>query len=485
MLFPVTASTTGSGVRFPDRYELRAQAGKGGMGAVYQALDRQTGALVAVKVLHSRGAIEMARFAQEARVLAELSHPGIVRYFDHGLTPDGAPYIAMEWLDGETLEERLARGRLGPAQAARIAHQVLAALSAAHGRDIVHRDIKPGNIFLVGGKLTDVRVLDFGIARRRLDINRLTRDGSTVGTPLYTSPEQARGRADVDGRADIFSLGCVLFEALAGVPPFSGDSPLEVMTKVCAGRAPELSSKRAGLPPALTALVRAMLAPEPARRPQSAALLAGDFAQLASGPGGADTGFPAAAKQPLGRSGRVLGSEASMASVMLISRGRRAKHEDDFVLAEIRRLAERFNCVMDRLIDRTVLVTAAAWPAAEEQAIRLASLALALREFEPAAKIAIATGRTTLLGQLPVGPLMERLPLLMNGQATGTIRLDEATRRLLPPAFRVAGTPAPLLLLSGAPAPDAEAPREAANAVPAPAASHPAPRPRRASVTDG
>ena len=484
MLFPVTASTTGSGVRFPDRYELRAQAGKGGMGAVYQALDHQTGALVAVKVLHSRGAIEMARFDQEARVLAELSHPGIVRYFDHGLTPDGAPYIAMEWLDGETLEGRLARGRLGPAQAARIAHQVLAALSAAHGRDIVHRDIKPGNIFLVGGKLTDVRVLDFGIARRRLDIKRLTRDGSTVGTPLYTSPEQARGRADVDGRADIFSLGCVLFEALAGVPPFSGDSPLEVMAKVCAGRAPELSSKRAGLPPALTALVRAMLAPEPARRPQSAALLAGEFAQLASGPGGADTGFPAAEQPPREKSGRVAGSEESVVSVMLISRGRRAKHEDDFFLAEIRRLAGRFTCVMDRLIDRTVLVTAAAAPPAEEQAIRLASLALALRAFEPAAKSAIATGRTTLLGQLPVGPLMERLPLLMNGQAAGTIRLDEATRRLLPPAFRVAGTPAPLLL-SGAPAPDAERPCEAAGVVPAPAAGHPEPRPRHPSVTDG
>jgi hypothetical protein len=256
------------------------------------------------------------------------------------------------------------------------------------------------------------------------------------------------------------------------------------MTKVCAGRAPELSSKRAGLPPALTALVRAMLAPEPARRPQSAALLAGEFAQLASGPGGADTGFPAAEQPPREKSGRVAGSEESVVSVMLISRGRRAKHEDDFFLAEIRRLAGRFTCVMDRLIDRTVLVTAAAAPTAEEQAIRLASLALALREFEPAAKSAIATGRTTLLGQLPVGPLMERLPLLMNGQVAGTIRLDEATRRLLPPAFRVAGTPAPLLL-SGAPAPDAERQCEAAGAVPAPAAGHPEPRPRHPSVTDG
>ena len=117
MISPVTLRPTGDGARVPDRYQLGNQAGKGGMGAVYQALDHQTGALVAVKVLHSRGAIEMARFDQEARVLAELSHPGIVRYFDHGLTPDGAPYIAMEWLDGETLEGRLARGRLGPAQA--------------------------------------------------------------------------------------------------------------------------------------------------------------------------------------------------------------------------------------------------------------------------------------------------------------------------------------------------------------------------------
>ena len=474
----VTPRTPGGGARLPERYLLKSQAGKGGMGVVYQAVDRDTGKLVAVKVLYSRGAIEMARFEQEARVLAELSHPGIVRYSDHGLTPDGSPYIAMEWLEGETLEDRLARGRLAPAEAAGIAELVLTALSAAHGRDIVHRDIKPGNIFLVGAKPTDVRVLDFGIARRRFDIKRFTRDGSTVGTPLYTSPEQARGRGDVDGRADIFSLGCVLFEALSGEPPFAGDNPLEVMTKVCAGRAPELSSKRAGLPPQLVSVVSAMLAPDPARRPQSAAQLAVELARLATVPAAVEPDVAAPSK-PGGAGSR----RDRLVTVMRILHSRRSREEDDRLLAETRKLAERFACTLDRLIDRSLLATAGL-VSAEEQTIRLASLALALCELEPAVRIAIATGRSALVGQLPVGPLMERLPLLMAAQDTGTVRVDEATRRLLPPAFHVAGTPAPLLLLTSRP-PELATPPDPPALPLAPAADTPEPRPRRRSVADG
>ena len=437
---------TGDGPNLPERYEWKSQAGKGGMGVVYQAIDRTSGTLVALKVLSSRGMVEMARFNQEAKVLAELSHPGIVRYLDHGLTPDGAPYIAMEWLEGETLDERLQRGRLGPTEVARIAQQVLVALSAAHGRDIVHRDIKPGNIFLVGCKLGDVRVLDFGIARRRLDIKRFTRDGATVGTPLYTSPEQARGRADVDGRADIFSLGCVLFEALAGEPPFVGASPLEVMTKVCAGRPSDLACKRPGLPPTLLLLVKSMLAADPVRRPQSAAALADEFGRfLAVCPAVPEvSGADVPARVRLTGAGP---TDACMASVLLASRAWRGKHEDRDFLAEIRRLSERYSCVTDRLVSRSVLVTAMAAPSPEEQAARLAHLAFAVRDIEPAVKIAIASGRTQLHGQMPVGPLMERLPLLMIGQAAGTIRVDETTRRFLLADFEVTSAPGPLLLV--------------------------------------
>ena len=452
MTSSVDPITSGSGSRFSERYDLGKRAGMGGMGAVYRAIDRQSGAVVAIKILHSRGTLELARFDQETRVLAELSHPGIVRYFNHGTTADGAPYLAMEWLDGETLEDRLARGRLGPAEATSVAHPVLAALSAAHGRNIVHRDIKPGNIFLVGGNLTDVRVLDFGIARRVFDIKRLTRSGSTVGTPLYTSPEQARGRADVDGRADIFSLGCVLFEMLAGEPPFTGATPLEVMTKVCAGRAPELASRRAGLPPGLTSLIDAMLAKEPARRPQSAAALADQFAGLGRSPGDTSSDHSAAGRILSGRRGPILESHERMASAMLVALGKRATHKNEPFLVEVRCLSERFACVLDRLIDGTLLVTVRAASTAEEQAIRLASAALALRELEPAARIAIATGRTAILGQLPVGPLMDRLPTLMEGQEAGTIRLDEATRRLLPPCFTAKGSQDhPSVLVGSAP----------------------------------
>jgi hypothetical protein len=462
----------------------------GGMGTVYQAIDRESGALVALKILHSRNTIEQARFEQEARVLAELCHPGIVRYFDHGLTPNGSPYIAMEWLEGETLEDRLGRGTLGPAAAAHVARLVLEALAAAHARNIVHRDIKPGNIFLVGWKLTELRVLDFGIARRVLDDKRLTRKGSTVGTPLYTSPEQARGRADVDGRADIFSLGCVLFEVLTGEPPFTGETPLEVMTKVCAGRVPEVTSRRPGVPPALAALVHAMLAPDASLRPQSAAGLANDFAEVVRLLGGIGGESAAASPPSCNKRDAISESEEHLASAMLVSLGKRegsgennrplaerrhgpkaasaqgaitdrpGKDEEDARLAEIRRLLDLYACEMDRLINRTLLFTAPTVSTAHEQAIQLASAALALREIEPDAKIAIATGRASFLGRLPVGRLMDSLPTLMEAQEAGTIRVDETTHRLLPARFAAGGLPGNTLLLDEARTPATELPRE-------------------------
>jgi hypothetical protein len=231
-----------------------------------------------------------------------------------------------------------------------------------------------------------------------------------------------------------------------------------------------------------------MLACDPARRPQSAAALAAEFAQLPTGP--AEAGFPDR-EDGFGarvRSGRAVAGEGLMASAMRVTRGRRAKHEDDFFLGEIRRLAERLACTTDRLVDRAVLVTAGTSTPAEEQSTRLAALALAVRDLEPASKIAIATGRTTLLGQLPVGPLMERLPLLMDGQAPGTIRLDETTRRLLPPGFRVAGPPGALLLLGGEKAAQgtlaASAGEGSASTEPPPPV-RPASRPRRPSAADG
>jgi len=268
MMAPVTTRTPGGGPRFSDRYELKSQAGIGGMGTVYQAIDRESGALVALKILHSRNTIEQARFDQEARVLSELSHPGIVRYFDHGVAPHGSPYIAMEWLEGETLEERLARGILGPAAAAHVARLVLEALAAAHARNIVHRDIKPSNIFLEllqgeqGQPVDHVKLLDFGVARVEWAETRLTNANSPLGTRGYMSPEQEQG-IEIDHRADIFALGSVLYECL------TGELPLLTLASLWSGeRSADSGVHRASvdIPDHWRVLIQRAMAPLPQQR---------------------------------------------------------------------------------------------------------------------------------------------------------------------------------------------------------------------------
>jgi serine/threonine protein kinase len=473
-----------------DRFELKSEAGTGGMGTVYQAIDRRTGAVVALKVLHVRTATESARFDQEARLLAELSHPGIVRYFDRGTAPHGSPFIAMEWLEGETLEERLSRGTLGPAAVAHLACRVLEALAAAHERGVVHRDIKPSNVFLVGWKLTDTRILDFGIARRVLDPKRFTRKGSTVGTPLYASPEQARGRHDVDGRADIFSLGCVLYEALTGEPPFTGDTPTEVMQKVCAGMVAPLSSRRPNLPPDLERLIHRMLMPDPGARPLSATALAVEFRSLAQRLG--DLGEETASAKPPSplRAGCISESEERTICAMLVSLARRpvadglrrtardrrigpqaafpwqAEHKtselkDDSPerLAALESAIRALGGEIDRLIDRTLLATAPAVGAAREQAMQMARAALVVRDMEPDAKIAIGSGRASFMARVPAGRLMDALPALMQGQTAGSIRIDENTRRLLPGRFVVGDSDGVTLLFAEAGGAGPERPR--------------------------
>jgi hypothetical protein len=473
-----------------DRFELKSEAGTGGMGTVYQAIDRQTGAVVALKVLHVRTATETARFDQEARLLAELSHPGIVRYFDRGTAPRGSPFIVMEWLEGETLEERLSRGTLGPAAVAHLAHHVLDALAAAHERGVVHRDIKPSNVFLVGWRLTDTRILDFGIARRVFDPKRFTQKGSTVGTPLYASPEQARGRHDVDGRADIFSLGCVLYEALTGDPPFTGDNATEVMQKVCAGTLAPLSSRRSNVPPELEQTIHRMLQPDPDARPVSARVLAGDFRVLAQRLGDLGAETASAKPPPPLRPSSISESEERTICAMLISLGRRPVADGPRRTVQERRLGphaafpwqatnkavevknespERFaaletairalGCEMDRLIDRTFLATAPAVGTAREQAMQIARAALVLRDTEPDAKIAIGSGRAAFMARVPVGRLMDSLPALMQGQQAGTVRIDETTRRLLPARFVVGDADGGALLFAEAGGSGPERPR--------------------------
>ena len=209
--------------RFGERFQVESLVGSGGMGMVFRGRDLLDGQPVAVKVLRKQGHDATERLFREAEALAALAHPAIVRYVAHGATLQGEPYLVMEWLDGETLEDRLARGAIGPVAAARLGSRVLGALAAAHGLGIVHRDLKPSNLFLPGADLGQAKLLDFGIARWTHDDLRVTRPGKTLGTPMYMAPEQARDGEAVDGRADIFSLGCVIYECATGEPPPRAD----------------------------------------------------------------------------------------------------------------------------------------------------------------------------------------------------------------------------------------------------------------------
>jgi serine/threonine protein kinase len=178
------------GERLDDRFELEQPIGAGGMGTVFRARDPISGETVAVKVLSEGEGHRTERFAREVKVLAELSHPGIVRYISHGVTPSGELFLVMEWIDGEVLKARLERGPLPVSDAVTFATRVAEALGAAHAHGVVHRDLKPSNLILPGDRIDQVKILDFGIAQRE-GKTQLTQTGMMLGTPGYMAPEQA------------------------------------------------------------------------------------------------------------------------------------------------------------------------------------------------------------------------------------------------------------------------------------------------------
>ena len=256
-------------------YEIVAPIGAGGMGEVYRARDPRLGRDVAVKVL-PRAATDdpdrLARFAQEARTIAALSHPNLLAIFDVGTGE--VPYLVTELLDGETLRRRLERGPLGPGDAVGIALQIAAGLGAAHARGVVHRDLKPDNIFVTAD--TRVKILDFGLATTMTLASPDSTDttaartlpGVVLGTIGYLAPEQARARP-IDHRADIFACGAVLFEMVTAQRAFRGDSPADTIALLL-HRPPSELAFGPGVPPALAAAVRRCLEQDPGRRFQSA-----------------------------------------------------------------------------------------------------------------------------------------------------------------------------------------------------------------------
>ncbi|MEP6731211.1 MAG: serine/threonine-protein kinase, partial [bacterium] len=244
------------------RYVLKREIGRGGAATVYLAHDVRHERLVAIKVLHHElsHALGAQRFLREIKLTASLQHPHILPIHDSGEVHDLLFYV-MPYVEGDSMRQRLtADSRLSVEEAVRIGREVAGALAYAHERGVVHRDIKPENILFSGGHAI---LADFGIARA---INRahekITQQGTITGTPAYMSPEQARDRA-FDGRSDVYSLACVLYEAMAGVPPFVGETPQQLLTQRISRRAPLLREYRHDVPAPIEAVIAKALSISP------------------------------------------------------------------------------------------------------------------------------------------------------------------------------------------------------------------------------
>jgi serine/threonine-protein kinase len=345
------------------QYVIRSQLGKGGMGAVYLADQPSVGRQAVIKVLHprlSRDADTQKRFETEARAASQLSHSNIVTIYNYGAMADGTLFLAMEYLDGQTLAQATAKRPLPVPRAIEIVSQIASALGEAHRRGVIHRDVKPTNVMLVerDGHTDFVKVLDFGIAR--VDGQRMTETGDISGTPVYMSPEQIGGKP-LDGRSDLYSLGCLMFELVTGDVPFDGGNTLGIAYKHVHEEPPAPSSlaPKAGISPALDAFIARALAKDPADRPRDAAAFR-DELRAALEPPKAAAPAPAPKVTPPVAAPKVAARETApkIAPPPAVPAPKPAKKPPrEGLFARIRRRFRRRRSLGERLVTRVKMLT--------------------------------------------------------------------------------------------------------------------------------
>ena len=377
------------------------------MGSVWRALDEESGRPVALKLLHGRDPRDAARFVREAQLIANLAHHGIVGFVADGTLDSGERYLVMEWLEGESLEARLERAPLTLAETLSFGQRAAEALAAMHVHGVVHRDLKPSNLFLEGGDPERVKLIDFGIARRAAGPD-VTRTGVLLGTPGYIAPEQALGDRNVDARADVFALGCVLFKCLTGEGAFGGEDDLLVLLRVVKGTARHAREVTPAIPEEIDRFLAWMLQRQPADRPADAGVVAAGLARLAMIYGAARP-----AEDPLdeqvttrNRSVDVPDAEEPLGTTSpfpLISREARASAGSDPFVNE--RLRERPSDPGGEMITDPVLMK-------ESSMAFAADVARALRDAEARAPHAASQAHVPLPTPLPVpAPSPAQTPL--------------------------------------------------------------------------
>lgn len=430
------------------RFQLRERAAQGGMGTIFRATDLQTGLDVALKVISDGEPALTNRFLVESQILATLNHPCIVRHVAHGVLGDGSPYLAMHWLEGQDLSHALRERAFSTLETLVILRRIAEGLQCAHQHGVIHRDLKPGNIVLVQSDPSQATLVDFGVARPT-DISRqVTQTGAIIGTVGYMSPEQWQGSKLIDGRADLFSLGCVAFECLTGQSAFGADNIAAVVARVLLGETPRVRSISPDVSQEIDDFVATLMHSDPAHRYANAQVVIDQLTKLIADNASAQSGPTQHVARPLSleRERSPMAAVLCWNSVLAKTKPALSVDNDESPHDLGTRIAERWDGAMTLLVGGALLFLFSKGVALRENVERAARASLDLRLGLPEWNISL-----TLTQAESRGPMHDRRALQHLLPAEGTtvddladelqhkvgVAIDDGSERMLGENFVV------------------------------------------------